>query len=696
MTKPKVLHLSALTKILHSGVCLMLLTGASLAQESVEEEQIDTLDTVIISGEKLDRDIKNTASSVVVFSAPQIKQQKTGDQTLRELLGSVPNITYTDSFTPPIIRGQNSEGPHSGQNVFWGGTVPRATFSVDGSYLSHYEFDMGAGGLWDIQNIEVFRGPQTTSQGANAIAGAFIVNTKDPTFFNETLYQAEIGSYNMKRTSLAVSGPIYKQELAARLAVDYFGRDTFIDYINPNFVDNGISQNLRNLNLRGKILWQPVEMPQLEAKLTYSHNHMRKPTQEAASQPFDKLNHRSATMPGHKQRTDSGIFDLSYEFDNGLKFFNQMQYSTSYIVRRTGLGNGGEVDLKRDNISNESRLVFGSGEDTISGVVGIFYAQTTSDEKMMLQGLTAYDDKKDNLGLYTQIDYRLTDGWTLSGGLRYQRDNVDRSGTSTFVGRPLDYDESFSAVLPRLSLAYAITPDITIGGLVSQGYNPGGVSLNLTSRQWASYKKETLWNYELFMRTSLLDDRLKLNSNIFYMDFKDAQYNIPVVISPGVVQAYTINAEKAHSYGLELGMDYQILDNLSLRASAGLLRTEIEEISYNRVYEGNEFTRSPGYSLSAGFSWDVTEKFNIAADIRHIDGYYSDLENRSVYLVDAYTIADLRLAYDFDEKLELYGYVKNLFDERKPTYLRENRGIGGIEASMTMPRTFGVGIRGSF
>lgn len=99
--------------------------------------------------------------------------------------------------------------------------------------------------------------------------------------------------------------------------------------------------------------------------------------------------------------------------------------------------------------------------------------------------------------------------------------------------RPLDYQKTFSAFLPKVSLAFAATPDWTVGGLVSRGYNPGGVSLNLTTRNWAYFKEETISNYELFTRASLLDGRLLLNGNLFFMDFKDAQYNIPVVVSPG-------------------------------------------------------------------------------------------------------------------------------------------------------------------
>lgn len=175
---------------------------------------------IIVTGEKLERELKDTASSVSIKTAKEIDKEKTGSASVAEVLNDVPNVIYTDSVGAPIIRGQDTQGPNNGQNVFWGGTVPRATINLDGHYLNYNEMFFGATSVWDIDSIEVFRGPQTTSQGANAIAGAIIVNTKDPTFTPEAAYQTEVGSYDAKRSSVAVSGPLMGNELAGRLAVD--------------------------------------------------------------------------------------------------------------------------------------------------------------------------------------------------------------------------------------------------------------------------------------------------------------------------------------------------------------------------------------------------------------------------------------------------------------------------------------------
>ncbi|NBF04550.1 TonB-dependent receptor [Pseudomonas sp. Fl5BN2] len=674
----------------------LLATPPLMAEESeVGQKGSLALDAQVVTGEKLERGMKNTASSVSILTDKDLDLNKTGDSSVSEVINGMPNVIYTDSVGAPIIRGQDTQGPNNGQNVFWGGTVPRATINLDGHYLNYNEMFFGATSVWDVDSIEVFRGPQTTSQGANAIAGAIIVNTKNPTFTPEAAYQAEIGSYQTRRSSVAVSGPLV-EDFAGRLAVDYSSRDTFIDYSNPRFQGNKTDQDFRNLNARAKLLWLPSNIPGLESQFTFAHNDSNRPTQEAASAPYHKLEHRTTTMPSWEQDTNTSILDVSYDLGNGIKLFNQAQYSLSSVQRVTGAAGEGDANIHQKNGSNESRLTFGGQEDVLSGMGGIYYARTRTDETLTLMGRSAFDDTKTNLGIFGELNYRLSDLWTLSSGLRYQEDRVERTGNSVLAPRALNYDKTFSALLPKVSLAYAATPQWTVGGLVSRGYNPGGVSLNLSTRQWAYFKEESIWNYELFSRASLLDDRLLINTNLFYMDLKDAQYNIPVVISPGVAQSYTINAEKAHAYGLELDFDYRVLDNLRLKASAGTLRTRIDKISSNAGYAHNEFARSPGYTLSFGPSWDITERLNLNAQVRYLDGYYSDVANTSSYSIKPYTLTDARMSYRFSEQVQLYGYVKNVFDDRSPTYMQQNRGIGGIEASMTQPRTLGIGVKGSF
>lgn len=668
-----------------------------LAQDASANSDTSTvLAPITITGEKVDRSIKKTASSVSVIDAKDIDQDKTGDSTVTETILDVPNVVLTDTVSAPIIRGQDTQGPNTGSIAFLSGTVPSATINLDGHYLNYYEYVFGATSVWDVKNIEVFRGPQTTSQGANAIAGAIVVNTKDPTFKPEASYLAEIGSYGQKRVAAAVSGPIVDDQLAARVSLDYSGRNTFIDYINSSFSRGQTDQDFRSFNGRFKLLWAPDEITGFEAKLTYSYNASNRPSQEAAFAPYDNLDSLATTMPSWNQHTNTGILDLKYELENDITVYNQTQYSDTEANRYNDPMSNAGAEISQKNTSNETRVTFGDQHDVLSGVFGVFYSNTRSDETLYYRGTSHFDDTKNNLGIFSEASYKLTDQWTLTGGLRFESDQVKRIGTSTLAKSALNYDETFNALLPKISLAYEVNPDLTVGAMVNKGYNPGGVSLNTSSGQWLTFKEETVWNYELFTRANLIDDKLFLTGNVFYMDFKNAQRYVNVLLTSGVVQPYTVNAEEAHAYGAEFAVNYAVLDNLNLKAGAGIMRTEIDKMSSNTSYEGGEFQKSPGYTLTFGTSWDVTEKINLSGDVRYIDGYYSDDANTPAYWIDPYTIADVRASYKFNEKLEAYTYVKNVFDERVPTFKQYNRGIGGVEASMTSPRTFGIGIKGTF
>ncbi|RWR25110.1 TonB-dependent receptor, partial [Sinirhodobacter populi] len=235
------------------------------------------------------------------------------------------------------------------------------------------------------------------------------------------------------------------------------------------------------------------------------------------------------------------------------------------------------------------------------------------------------------------------------------------------------------------------------GAMVSKGYNPGGVSLDFySSKEWEKFDAETVWNYELFTRANLLNDKLFLTGNLFYMDYRNAQQNITQTIG-GTTYVHTINADKAEAYGLEVGLDYRPIESLTLRTSAGLLHTDFTRFSDATAYEGNEFARAPGKTLSLGASWDVNDRLNIGGQVRYVDGYYSNTANTPAYAIDGYTLVDVQASYKIRDGLEVYGYANNIFDERTPVLLESARGdVVFTQASMTTPRMVGIGIRGSF
>lgn len=191
--------------------------------------------------------------------------------------------------------------------------------------------------------------------------------------------------------------------------------------------------------------------------------------------------------------------------------------------------------------------------------------------------------------------YDLNDRFSVTGGLRYQRDRVQREGVVDFRGvAAVDFDETFEALLPSLTLAHDLSDEVTVGFAYSKGLNPGGVSYSYSEGRYVEFDAETAHNYELFLRGALLDDRLNLSGNLFYTDLRDAQRAVSTRISTNVVEIITVNAEEAVSYGLEVAADYQASDKLMVWGSAGMLRTEFRKFS-SAVddYDGNAFGEAP-------------------------------------------------------------------------------------------------------
>ena len=679
-------------------VSLSSLCGQALA--AGEEEKIanpQDLNEIIVTGEKTDRSLRRTPSSVTVISGEEIKARPDA-ATFSDLLQGTPNVLYTSPNGAPTIRGIDTNGPLSGGNTFLSKPIPRATINVDGRYISAAEFGLGGGALWDVSSMEVFRGPQTTSQGANSIAGAIVVKTNDPTFTPEFDGQVLYGSHAKKRASFAASGPV-SDDLALRVAMDYSGRHNFINYTNPNYFDSGLDKRYENMDARVKALFQPAESPWFKAKLTYSHSTAESPDAESATRPYHDL--QNAALSTNRSRTvnDVGIFDLQYDFENDMTLSNQAQYSYSrYRYTFTKMFPG---IARRDshNVSNETRLNFGTEESIWSGMAGVFYSKDTATNILNnTLGKADADLTNTSLGIFSELTRRLGEKWRLTGGVRYQYDKIKHQGDTSYVpGVYHNYSKGFDSVLPKASLSYDITNDVTVGALVSKGSAPGGTGVNFSGHSYYTFSPEKAWNYELFSRINALDNRLLLTSNLFYTDYKNFQSSVTDYTDDRPNGSILVNADKAVTYGFETGADYRVLNSLRLRSGVGLLHTEIKKFSDYRGndFEGKKFAKAPGYMFNVGADWDITEQVRLSGDVRYVNRYYSNDQNDRNLRVGSYAISNLRLGYSPTKNIELFTYANNIFDRRTPAYKANDR-TAGVTGTMIAPRELGIGMKARF
>jgi len=205
----------------------ILMPAAGHAAEN--DQSAASLEEIVVTAEKTNRTLRDTATSVAVMTGEDVKETPGADSTY-DLLGLIPNLVANRSANnAPAIRGIDGGGPAIGANAFFAGTRPRINFQVDGRTLTFNEAIYIDGGIWDMQQMEVYRGPQSTLQGRNAVGGVIAIKTADPTFDWHGRARALMGGDDLRQISGAVGGPILPDALAFRVAADYRREDAYVE-----------------------------------------------------------------------------------------------------------------------------------------------------------------------------------------------------------------------------------------------------------------------------------------------------------------------------------------------------------------------------------------------------------------------------------------------------------------------------------
>lgn len=649
---------------------------------------------IVVTGERLERTLRETASSVDIVTADEIEAVQA--DRVDDILALIPNVQIGAGDAAPSIRGQDATGVLQGVDAFFGGGRPRATIRLDGRDLGFNELVYGLSSVWDVARIEVFRSPQTTTQGRNSIAGAIFIETNDPTYEWEGRARALAGNFETYQLSGVVSGPLVEDQLAIRVAADYGDSESWS--VVPDTIPGIDERKDRFGSARVKILAEPASIPGMRLEVTYQHLESDAPQGETTRIPFERRENPTGGGGYFKTNVDSltGVLNLDLGGDAGLRLTGS--YGDSRIDRLSPPGSG-LITIDVEDFSIEG-VINASPAEAIDTVFGIYYLDTGQDELSDLSlflGLGDFRDDQTSLGIFGEAAVALTPRLTATVGGRYQRDTQDRDG---FLGTPVfgftvDYDRSFEAFLPKASLAFDITPDHTVGVLAQRAFNPGGTTISFTTGEQDFFEDERLWNYELFYRASFLNGRARFNANLFYTDFEDAQRPQTLVIPvPGggeMLETNIDNAPDAESYGLEAELTLAATPRLDLGFGLGLLATEITEtLSPADPILDRDFQRAPGFSLVATADWRPIDGLRIAAQMRHNDGYFSDDANTAALRVGSRTVVDARAAYTFGG-VTVFAFAENLFDDFYLTQLyAPDFGTAGD------PFEYGAGIEFAF
>ena len=665
---PTPLSLVALSII---GINSMLISSMAVAEDI-------TLETVVITGEKINKSLKDTTTAVTVITEESLESGET--KQTKDIATQAPNVV-TDSFGNISIRGMSGGGAATGGLASITGSRARIATVIDGSTQDWSGYNFTPSSLWDVKQVEVLRGPQSTTQGASAIAGALVVTTNDPTFEDEAAIRVGLERYkngNLKH-NLAVmsSGALIDHELAYRLTVDDTKGEGWLNYDSNDYNTPNLSDS-ESFNMRGKLLWKPTSIPELSAKLTINHHKNDGEQTRFASNTDEGIATQTLTLASNtisrvQDSTENAVaLDVDYQLSSGVTnslHINQSDsdlYADAYSVA-TAVNT---YDIQQKTTSLENRIVFNRDNADLTGVLGFF----VSDKDSVIdadQGALTIDTSYTTIttAIYGEGTYALSPKTKAIAGLRVENEDVDKTGS--FFGRSdVEQDTNNTYYLPRLGITHAISNATTLGASVRKGYSPSGTGINTSNNAVYNYESEKVTSFELSSK-SHFNDGTTLNANVFYNRYTDYQ----------AAEGFTVvNVDEAHILGMELEAATWVTDSLELRGSVGLLGSKIDKNTSN---EGNKLSSAPKSNLGLGFTQYIGDAWSFGADITYVDEYYSDLGNTNNATVGGYVITDARAQYTMGN-FTINGYIKNLTDE-DAVYYRS-----GVLASVGQTRTIGI------
>ncbi|WP_445354824.1 TonB-dependent receptor [Microbulbifer sp. EKSA008] len=679
--------------LLSKAVSLTMLASigatAIAADEKKEEYAPQAMENVIVIGEKTKRSLKETTSSVSVITEETLNSMQ--HLSITDAVSNISNVVVLSGATPDI-RGVSGNGSATGFNSFTGGAKARVSTLIDGVAEPFVADLTGDSGIWDVEQIEVFRGPQSTSNGRNSIAGSVFIKTKDPSFDWEGAarvgYRDQDGYID---TSGMISGPIVDDTLAFRITAQQLTGDTLSnaeEYEN-NPADFDLNE-LETQRLKGKLLWTPTE--KLKALVAVSTNSEEGNT----GRIYYTLDDPYEYKPAFYRNMDTESTTTSVKVDYQINDDTSIEVLAAYMDYQWGFDSYEEeatdqqyVRMDEQNITLDAKLNFGLNSDSLHGFIG--FAHFEREQEFDSTGSTIYfgDDESTSTAFYGEVTYALTDRLNLISGLRVEQEEQDRYFSLLFFGEPkddsLDTDETI--VLPKIALQYDLTENTVISASARKGYNSAGGALTFDSEtfeyNYYYYDEETVNTYELALRSSLADGTINITGNLFYNEYSGYQ-----ALSSA---RRIVNMDSVETYGAEVEAIAMLTPQWELRAGLGLLESEITDAGTDYTdANGNELNSAPNVTANLGTKYWFNDALSVGISANYVAEYYGDFANTEERVAGDYTLARLNVNYE-GEDWNIAAFINNALDEEAYTN-REPAGRSYPDgyAAIIDPRNFGV------
>ncbi|WP_411360225.1 TonB-dependent receptor [Pseudidiomarina salilacus] len=649
-------------KFRHSLLALAIASVVSLPayaqdQQNNEENEMEGLERIEVTARRKTESLQEVPVSVSSFGAGDL--DTIGAEDITELQQRIPNATIqvsrgTNSTLTAYIRGVGQQDP------LWG-FEPGVGVYIDDVYVARPQGAVLE--VFDIERIEVLRGPQGTLYGKNTIGGALKYVTKELTGYDELAIQGTVGSFNQR--DLKISGQTaLSDNFFVGAAVATLQRDGFGEYRNTG--EENYNKDLMTYRLSAKWLIND----DMDLKFSYDNTedesnskggHRLLASAVTGQEPYDNVYDSNTAMPvANIVETEGMSLTFNWDIDANWGFKSITAQREGYTDTNIDFNSTGEpifmvpAIYEDEQFTQEFQLSYTNNND-FDFVGGVYYYDgeacgvfgTVLPLYLAALGGVTVDNggcvKTDSFAVYGQGNYDLNDDWTLTLGGRYTNDEkeadvfrytylgvhyINDAGLATpydpaqvraAFGDPFAVNSEFtsggdwSRFSPHVALNYQVNNDLMFYGSYSNGFKSGGVdmradkSLNPTIDE--PYDPEVVDTFEFGMKSELLDGRMRLNSAVFFSDYTDMQVTVQRVVEAGI-SSQVLNAGESTVKGFEVETVFAATDSLNFTAMLGYIDAEFDAVVYTEPATGEttdvtdawSFQNTPELTYNIGFN----------------------------------------------------------------------------------------------
>ena len=654
-------------KLKQTALAFAAITASLNAQTDptagVANDDVYQLPELLVTALLWESDLQSTTASVSAIDSERL--QSSGTQHFGDLINTIPNLSWSATSSRPRyiqIRG-------IGENSQFEGETPDSSvrFLVDDLDFT----GLGTiGNLFDVQQVEVLRGPQAGAFGVNAAGGVVQIVTNDPTPYWSGQVEGTIGNDSLFAGGFALGGPLLENDperLTFRFSTYQLQQDGFRD---NQFLGKDDTNERDELNTRLKLRWIANEDWQWDATLFYADA-------DNGYDEWSRNNTRFDTFSNKPGRDTQESFGTSLRGQwTGLNQINVTTISSfsdtdslnSYDGDWTNETTFASTERQRKRWSEELRFDSAEEHDALGFIDrwtgGVFLEDFKEDTSFEADWgswgkdsyATVYETQ--TLSLYGQGTHLLDDQTRITLGLRLER--YDLETDVNFKKESLGDDPNFDDWLfgGKLTIEHDLADNKTVFASMTKGYKVGGANIdpNLEAGFDTSYDTENLWNYEIGLRAEWLDGLIISQLTTFYMDRKDAQLRSST--GQGIDFRYaTFNGGDAEHYGAETEATWFINDNWSVTAGLGLLDTELDST-------GDELSSAPNYTYNARIDYVAENGFFANFEVTGSDEFFesNNPDNRDQRTRSEFIVYNAAIGYSYANwTLTLWG--RNIFDE---------------------------------